>query len=140
MEIVEERGKIKVADTRVSKKFDVWELVPDDLKDMFDFLQIDDTDDKYSLDRKINAEKKPTSLFFIPAGEEGLFRAQTVAGGGKQKEVKKGSDISGISEDMDEGSSDGAKSESEKASEKPESEAGSEKASEKAESEKPEED
>lgn len=60
---------MKVVDKRMTKKFDVYELVADDLKDMFEFLQITPDDDKYSLDKKINAASKPTKLFFVPEGE-----------------------------------------------------------------------
>lgn len=69
---------MKVVNTWLTKKFDVYELVPDDLKDMFEFLQITPDDDKYTLDKKINSSQKPTKLFFIPEGESKIHRAQTI--------------------------------------------------------------
>lgn len=59
----------------MTKKFDVYELVADDLKDMFEFLQITPDDDKYSLDKKINSSSKPNRLFFVPEGESKIHWA-----------------------------------------------------------------
>lgn len=66
---------MKVVDKRMTKKFDVYELVADDLKDMFEFLQITPDDDKYSLDKKINSTSKPNWLFFVPEGESKIHWA-----------------------------------------------------------------
>ena len=96
-ERIEKQKKIKVEERRIAKKFDVWELMANDIKDILDFLQVEPEDDKYTLDKKINAEEKPKSLFFIPAGESSPFRTQTMVPGG----AKPGDKESVLSEDSD---------------------------------------
>lgn len=67
-------NKMKIEDKWIQKWYNVYDLT-DDLKDMFEFLQITPDDDKYSLDNKINSTNKPTKIFFVPEGELGLFWA-----------------------------------------------------------------
>ena len=64
---------LEIEEVRMSKKFEVFELAADDLKDMFEFLQLETEDDKYSLDKKINATEKPKKLFFILKAKQGYF-------------------------------------------------------------------
>jgi len=60
---------MKVEEKRIQKRFDVYELITDDFKDMMEFLQLSPDDERYSLDKKINSKAKPSKLFFIPEGE-----------------------------------------------------------------------
>ena len=91
----------------MAKKFEVFELVIEDLKDLMEFFQLEPEDDKYSIDRKLNSEDKPTALFFIPEGETGVFREKK----DDDKKSEKKSDDSGSGSDSDKsgsGSGDGS--------------------------------
>lgn len=116
LEWIEKQNKIKVVEKRIGKKFDVWELMASDIKDILEFFQVEPEDDKYTLDKKINAEEKPKSLFFIPAGENSPFRTATMKQGA-QKEGDKESVLSDDSEPIAEDPAEDDDEEEEKADE-----------------------